>query len=81
MRGELLGITQSWTGKNILRDSNGYFGVSQVCPGESSSGLLLAFLRCVDVWRHTVGDVYLLRGALVRSVRQTGKRMSVPRDH
>lgn len=46
--------------------------VPQVCPGEPAGGLLLPLLRRVDVWGHHVGDVHLLRGALVRPVGQAG---------
>lgn len=48
----------------------------QVCSRESSRRLLLPLLRRVDVWRHPVGDVHVLRGALVRSVRPTGTHLS-----
>lgn len=44
----------------------------QVCSREPPCGLLLPLLRRLDVWRHPLGDVHLLRGAVVRPVRQTG---------
>ncbi|XP_057710798.1 non-receptor tyrosine-protein kinase TNK1 isoform X2 [Corythoichthys intestinalis] len=50
--------------------------VSQVRPGKSPRGLFLAFLRRVDVRRHPLGDVHLLRRALARSLGKTGKRAS-----
>lgn len=60
------------------RNCESCFHESQVRTREPSCGLLLAFLRCVDVWRDTVGDVHLLRGALVRADGQTGTCMSSP---
>lgn len=53
---------------------------SQVRPREPPRGLLLALLRCVDVWRDAVGDVHLLRGALVRPDGQAGTRTSTTCD-
>ncbi|XP_057710803.1 non-receptor tyrosine-protein kinase TNK1 isoform X6 [Corythoichthys intestinalis] len=47
-----------------------------VRPGKSPRGLFLAFLRRVDVRRHPLGDVHLLRRALARSLGKTGKRAS-----
>lgn len=62
------------------RDCKSYFHNSQVRPREPTCGFFLTLLRCVDVWRDAVGDVHLLRGALVRADRQTGTCMSTTCD-
>lgn len=49
--------------------------VWQVCSREPAGGLLLPLLRRVDVRSHHVGDVHLLRGALVRPVGQAGTHL------
>lgn len=64
--------------KNPTGQFTGFF---QVCTRESPCGLVLPFLRRVDVWCHTVGDVHVLRGALVWSFGPTGTRVSATRDH
>lgn len=37
-----------------------FTGFFQVCTRESPCGLVFPFLRRVDVWCHTVGDVHVL---------------------
>lgn len=56
------------------KENHPVLAMLQVCSREPARGRLLPLLRRLDVWRHHVGDVHLLRGALVRLVGQAGRR-------